>query len=112
MFKTVSISLLLMALLANGLPRPTISKESLRNKITPSMTLVFQSLHNAATIKASEQDGPHFVMPELNVGNEFAEDEMTFRVKPEDDFSLDRGIFGDTESGRMPRIVVMPIIAI
>lgn len=52
------------------------------------------------------------MMPELNVGNEFAEDEMTFRAKPEDDFSLDRGIFGDTESGRMPRIVVMPIIAI
>ncbi|XP_057378087.1 uncharacterized protein LOC130700093 [Daphnia carinata] len=110
MFKTVTISFLLMALLANGLPRPTISKESLRNKITPSMTLVFQSLHDAATIKASEKDGdePHFTMPELNVGTEFTE----FRDKPEDDFSVARGIFGDTESGRMPRIVIMPIIAI
>ncbi|KAI9553376.1 hypothetical protein GHT06_021277 [Daphnia sinensis] len=97
-----------MALLANGLPRPTISKESLRNKITPSMTLVFQSLHNAA--KASEKD--EFTMPELNVGTELTEDEMTFRAQPDDDFSVGRGIFGDAESGRMPRIVMLPIIAI
>jgi hypothetical protein len=55
--QTLSISLFLMALLAaHGLPSPAITKESLRSKLTPSMTLVFQSLHKAAAaIKDSQK---------------------------------------------------------
>ncbi len=56
--QTLSISLfILMALLAaHGLPSPAITKESLRSKLTPSMTLVFQSLHKAAAaIKDSQK---------------------------------------------------------
>jgi len=53
----MSMSFFLMALLAaHGLAGPAITKESLRSKLTPSMTLVFQSLHKAAAaIKDSEK---------------------------------------------------------
>lgn len=55
----------------------------------------------------------HFKMPQLDIGTEITKDsQMMSPVKQDDDWSVTKGIFGDTESGRMPRIVMMPIIAI
>jgi hypothetical protein len=53
---SISFFLVLALLAAHGLASPAITKESLRSKLTPSMTLVFQSLHKAAAaIKDSEK---------------------------------------------------------